>query len=198
MEVSTQHLIADGFDIGTGRDPYRNFIYTSFQELATNISHRRTATLAKIQGNGLLSKICGTIASDESRHAKAYKFFMEQIFKVDPNEALHAFADMIKQKIIMPAHFLREFGERQGLAFEHFSDVAQRLNVYTATDYVNILNELIDDWEITSLVGLNDIGEKARDYLMAMPDRLTRIIAYRKPAYGDFKFNWINDIIATL
>ena len=32
METSTQYLIADGFDIETGRDPYKNFIYTSFQE----------------------------------------------------------------------------------------------------------------------------------------------------------------------
>ena len=47
MEISTQHLINDGFDIGTGRDPYRNFVYTSFQELATNISHRRVATMVK-------------------------------------------------------------------------------------------------------------------------------------------------------
>ena len=37
METSTQYLIADGYDIGTGADPYRNFVYTSFQELATNI-----------------------------------------------------------------------------------------------------------------------------------------------------------------
>lgn len=40
MEITTQHLIADGFDIGTDRDPYKNFVYTSFQELATNISHK--------------------------------------------------------------------------------------------------------------------------------------------------------------
>src|SRR5690606_245605 len=45
MEISTQYLIKDGFDIGTGSDPYRNFIYTSFQELATNVSHRRVASL---------------------------------------------------------------------------------------------------------------------------------------------------------
>ena len=32
MEISTQYLLADGFDIGTSRDPYRNFIYTSFQQ----------------------------------------------------------------------------------------------------------------------------------------------------------------------
>src|ERR1700744_1519634 len=31
MEISTQSLLADGLDIGTGHDPYRNFIYTSFQ-----------------------------------------------------------------------------------------------------------------------------------------------------------------------
>ncbi len=80
MEVSTQYLIADGFDIGTGRDPYRNFVYTSFQELATNVSHRRTATLAKQAGCVQLSKICGVIAADEMRHAKAYKAFVGHIF----------------------------------------------------------------------------------------------------------------------
>ena len=85
METSTQYLIADGFDIGTGRDPYRNFVYTSFQELATNISHRRTATLAKKYSNNLLSKMCGVIASDEMRHAKAYKTFISNIFEVDPS-----------------------------------------------------------------------------------------------------------------
>jgi hypothetical protein len=26
VEMTTQHLISDGFDIGTGRDPYKNFI----------------------------------------------------------------------------------------------------------------------------------------------------------------------------
>jgi len=192
MEVSTQYLIADGFDIGTGSDPYRNFIYTSFQEIATNVSHRRTATLAKIQGDAVLSKICGTIASDEARHAKAYQFFMEKIFEVDPNGGMLAFADMMQKKIVMPAHFLREFGEPQGEAFAHFSDVAQRLNVYTSIDYVEILNTLIKNWHISDLSGLNDAGEKARDYLTNLPKRLNRIIEHRKMTFGDFKFSWIN------
>ena len=61
VAVSTQYLIADGFDIGTSADPYRNFVYTSFQELATNISHRRTASLAKQHGNSLLSRMCAQI-----------------------------------------------------------------------------------------------------------------------------------------
>ena len=64
VEISTQHLIHDGFDIQTGHDPYRNFVYTSFQELATNISHRRVATLARKTGNNRLAKMCTIIAGE--------------------------------------------------------------------------------------------------------------------------------------
>src|ERR1700712_1793703 len=148
MEVSTQYLIAVGFDIGTGTDPYRNFIYTSFQELATNVSHRRVASLAKKDGDTLLSKMCGVIASDEARHAKAYKDFMSKIFEVDPSEAMIAFEDMMRKKIVMPAHFLREMGLKMGQTFGHFTDAAQRLGVYTAVDYVEIMQQLIDEWKV--------------------------------------------------
>jgi len=192
MEISTQYLIADGFDIGTDRDPYRNFIYTSFQELATNISHRRVASLAKKDGDALLSKMCGVIASDEARHAKAYKDFISQIIKVDPNEVLLAFEDMMRKKIVMPAHFMREAGTAIGQTFAHFSDAAQRLGVYTAVDYVDILKQLIKDWNVESLRELNETGEKARDYLMRLPDRLLRIAERIKDPALEYKFSWIH------
>lgn len=191
MEVSTQYLIADGFDIGTGHDPYRNFIYTSFQELATNISHRRVASLAKKSGDTLLSKMCGVIASDEARHAKAYKDFISKIFEVDANEAMLAFEDMMRQKIVMPAHFLREMGLKIGQTFGHFTDAAQRLGVYTSIDYVDILRQLIIDWNIEGVKDLNDLGEKARDYIIALPDRLTRIADRMKNPTMEYKFKWI-------
>ena len=91
VEITTQHLIADGFDIGTGRDPYKNFIYTSFQELATYISHNRVSQLAKKYGDAKLSKICKLIAGDEMRHHHAYSEFVSQIFKVDPSEMMLSF-----------------------------------------------------------------------------------------------------------
>ncbi|MBE7178042.1 MAG: acyl-ACP desaturase [Mucilaginibacter polytrichastri] len=191
MEISTQYLIADGFDIGTGADPYRNFIYTSFQELATNISHRRVASQAKKAGDGLLSKMCGVIASDEARHAKAYMSFISKIFEVDPSEAMIAFEDMMRKKIVMPAHFLREIGVKIGETFGHFTDAAQRLGIYTAVDYVDILRDLIREWNIESHTDLTDTAEKARDYLMALPDRLMRIAGRIRVPELEYKFTWI-------
>ncbi len=175
VEITTQHLINDGFDIGTDRDPYKNFVYTSFQELATYVSHNRVSQLAKKYGDNKLSKMCRLIAGDEMRHHMAYSEFVDRIFKVDPSEMMLAFQYMMKQKITMPAHFLRESGQSIGSAFDQFSDSAQRIGVYTAMDYVDILRKLIDKWQIDKIDGLTAEAEKARDYLMKLPDRMARI-----------------------
>lgn len=175
VEMTTQHLINDGFDIGTDRDPYKNFVYTSFQELATYISHNRVSQLAKQYGDKKLSKMCRLVAGDEMRHHMAYSEFVNQIFQVDPSEMMLAFQYMMKQKIVMPAHFLRESGQKISTAFEQFSDSAQRIGVYTAADYVDILRKLIEKWQIDKITGLTAEAEKARDFLMKLPDRMARI-----------------------
>jgi acyl-[acyl-carrier-protein] desaturase len=175
IEMTTQHLINDGFDIGTGRDPYKNFVYTSFQELATYVSHNRVSQIAKKFGDNKLSKMCRLIAGDEMRHHQAYSEFVNRIFQVDPSEMMLAFQYMMKQKIVMPAHFLRESGEKISTAFEQFSDSAQRIGVYTANDYIEILQKLIEKWEIDKITGLTAEAEKARDFLMKLPARMARI-----------------------
>lgn len=175
VEITTHHLINDGFDIGTDRDPYKNFVYTSFQELATYISHNRVSQIAKKFGDNKLSKMCRLIAGDEMRHHMAYSEFVDRIFKVDPSEMMLAFQHMMKLKIVMPAHFLRQSGDALGNAFERFSDSAQRIGVYTATDYVDILKKLIEKWQIDKIDGLTSEAEKARDFLMRLPDRMTKI-----------------------
>lgn len=190
FEASTQFLIADGFNNGAGSDPYRNFVYTSFQELATNISHRRVASIAKQQGSIILSKLCGLVAADEARHAKAYKTFVKRILELDPNEMMLAFEDMMRQKIAMPSQYLRQLGEEVGI-FSNFSDAAQRLGVYTSYDYTDILKSLIEEWEIEGVRGLKENGEKARDYIMALPDRLNRIAERMRIPETQYKFNWI-------
>ncbi|MEH6405655.1 MAG: acyl-ACP desaturase [Leeuwenhoekiella sp.] len=191
MEVSTQYLISDGFDIQTGADPYRNFVYTSFQELATNVSHRRVASFSRKSGNKKLAKICNTIAGDEARHATAYMEFVRRIFELDPSEMMLAFEDMMKKKIIMPAMFLRESGMQVGQLWSHFSDAAQRSMVYTTQDYITILKSLLVDWKIDEIRDLNGPAEKARDYLMALPSRLERISSRISIPERDHSFKWI-------
>ncbi len=191
MEISTHYLLNDGLDIGTSKDPYRNFVYTSFQELATNISHRRVASLSKKSGNTRLAKICGIIASDEARHANAYKDFVRRIFNFDPSEMMLAFEDMMRRKIVMPAHLLRESGGAIGELFIHFSDAAQRIQVYTTQDYIDILKSLLADWEIDKIRGINENAERARDYLMKLPDRLQRIAERIKIPEKQYQFKWI-------
>jgi acyl-[acyl-carrier-protein] desaturase len=190
FEASTQFLIADGFDLDTNNDPYRTFTYTSFQELATNISHRRVATLAKKSGNTILSKICGMVAADEARHASAYISFINRIFEIDTNEMMLAFEDMMRKKIVMPAQAMRELGGEIN-TFSNFSDAAQRLGVYTAIDYVDIMRDLIKEWNIENITGLKENGEKARDYLMRLPDRMARIAERINVPEREMKFSWI-------
>ncbi len=191
VEVTTQHLINDGFDIGTGTDPYKNFVYTSFQELATYVSHNRVSQLAKNFGDKKLSKMCKMIAGDEMRHHLAYSEFVDQIFKVDPSEMMLAFQYMMKQKIVMPAHFLRESGQKISSAFEQFSDSAQRIGVYTANDYVDIMQKLIDKWEIDKIGGLTSEAEKARDYLMKLPSRMAKISERLVIPAESYIFKWV-------
>ena len=196
VEMTTQHLINDGFDIGTSNDPYKNFVYTSFQELATYVSHNRVAQIARKHGDKKLHKMCNLIAGDEMRHHLAYSQFITEIFKVDPSEMMLAFQHMMKHKIIMPAHFLRESGNKISTAFEHFSDSAQRIGVYTANDYVDIMQKLIDKWEIDKVTGLTGEAEKARDYLMKLPARMARVSERLIIPETGHIFKWVEPALA--
>lgn len=192
VEITTHHLINDGFDPGTDSDPYKNFVFTSFQELATYVSHNRVAQLAKKNGDHKLSKICKLIAGDEMRHHHAYSDFVDRIFKVDPSEMMLAFHYMMKKKITMPANLIRESGGSIGDAFHNFSESAQRIGVYTSMDYVDILNKLINRWEIDKINNLTDDAEKARDYLMKLPDRMARLAERMKISEESHQFKWVN------
>ncbi len=102
-----------------------------------------------------------------------------------------AFEDMMRKKIVMPAHFLRETGVKIGQTFSHFSDAAQRMGVYTTQDYIDIADALLTDWKVDALTDLNDAGQRARDYLMALPGRLRRIAERTKVPMLEYPFSWI-------
>lgn len=188
IEVTIHHLLNQGFDPQTENDPYLGFVYTSFQERATRISHRNVATLAHRAGDETLHRICGIIAGDEARHEKAYKLFMTLIFEADPVGAITAFATMMKRKIVMPAVMMRD-GSDETL-FARFSRVAQRTGVYTALDYADIVEDLVRHWNIERIPGLSDLAARSQDYLCGLADRY-RKLADRVLVPGPDQFSWI-------
>jgi len=166
VDVTTQHLIRNGFDPATANDPYKGLIYTSFQERATRISHGNTARLADQIGEPALAKICQTIAGDEARHEEAYKRFVGKILEVDASGAIMAFAQMMKVRIAMPGCLMSDGTARD--VFEHFSAVAQRIGVYTIRDYASIIEHLVAYWGIADMPGLSGSVAKAQEYLCGL------------------------------
>ena len=190
IETTIHHLINNGFDPQTENDPYLGFVYTSFQERATKISHRNVGVLAKRAGEDHLHKICGMIAGDEARHERAYKLFMSKIFELDPAKAVLAFAQMMKSKIAMPA-MLMDDGKDKNI-FSKFSLVAQKIGVYTAKDYAEIIGALVHEWKIEGLTGISGASAKAQDYLCRLSERYLKL-ADRLSFSGVEKFSWLYD-----
>ncbi|XP_009368232.1 stearoyl-[acyl-carrier-protein] 9-desaturase, chloroplastic-like [Pyrus x bretschneideri] len=173
IERTIQYLITYGMDPGGENNPYLAFIYTSFQERATAISHGNTAKLAKEHGDLKLAQICGTIASDEKRHEAAYTKIVAKLFELDPDFTVISLAHMMKKQITMPAHLM--YDGRDHHLFHHFSSVAQRLGVYTTNDYADILELLLSVWKVDSLTGLSPEGRKAQDYVCGLAPRIRKL-----------------------
>jgi acyl-[acyl-carrier-protein] desaturase len=203
VEQTIQYLIGQGMNPGTENNPYHCFIFTSFQERATKVSHGGTARISKSKGDDVLAKICGVIAADESRHEMAYTRLVSQIFAKDPNGAIGSFATMMRKKIVMPAHLMDDGshsilnGSKRDL-FEDFSSVAEDLGVYTAFDYIKIMQHLIDRWNIANLQGLNEQGVKDQEYLLSLPDRFLKLAERKKVRKASavrekVLFSWISN-----
>uniref|UniRef100_B7TZ44 Stearoyl-[acyl-carrier-protein] 9-desaturase, chloroplastic n=1 Tax=Spinacia oleracea TaxID=3562 RepID=B7TZ44_SPIOL len=194
IEKTIQYLIGSGMDPRTENNPYLGFVYTSFQERATFVSHGNSARLAKEHGDLKMAQICGIIASDEKRHETAYTKIVEKLFEIDPDATVLAFADMMKKKISMPAHLM--YDGRDDNLFDHFSAVAQRLGVNTAKDYADKLEFLVGRWEVEKLTGLSSEGQIAQDYVCSLPPRISRLeerARERAKQAPSMPFSWIFD-----
>lgn len=202
IEVTIHNLIASGMDPKTENNPYLGFVYTSFQERATKISHGNTARHALEHGDEVLAKICGTIASDEGRHEQAYQRIIDALYKDDPNGATLAFADMMKKQIVMPAHLMNdnqhEEKNKGRNLFADFAAVAERTGTYTANDYADIMEHLIKRWNIPNRSDLTGEACDAAEYLTKLPDRIRKLNERAQARKQKLKgttsnFSWVFD-----
>lgn len=197
VDVTVQNLIGSGMDPKTENNPYLGFIYTSFQERATKISHGNTARHALEYGDDTLAKICGLIAADEGRHEIAYQRIMDAVFEQDTSGALIAFADMMRKQIVMPAHLMNDMSHQETNGrnlFADFSAVAERTGTYTAFDYADIMEHLIGRWDVPKRQGISGEAAEAQEYLIKLPDRIRKLTERanaRKKKGVTANFSWI-------
>jgi acyl-[acyl-carrier-protein] desaturase len=191
VEVTVHHLIVNGFSPRAHPDLYAGLIYTAFQERATKISHGRVGRLASEHGDQNLAKICGKIAGDESRHEEFYTRMMGEVFERDPGQAALIFRKMLRRVIAMPGRLMYD-GMDPDL-FDHFSAVALRLGVYTAYDYAQIVEHLVERWKIATL-SLSGPAAAAQEYLCGLTERLgsaADAIQEKANASPPARFSWI-------
>src|SRR5688572_17290294 len=165
LEQMQFDYIRSGFNPEWDKDPYRVFVYTSLQERATQVSHANTGKLAG-EYEPTIGTVLANVAKEEARHYVFYREIFANVLQRDPNEGL------LSAAAIMPAI------DMPGLKMPHFremADVIRRAGIYGPEDYLGIVEELIRYWKLEALTGLNDVGEKARDTIMGIPARLTRI-----------------------
>ncbi|HEU5169664.1 MAG TPA: acyl-ACP desaturase [Gemmatimonadales bacterium] len=163
-EMQFEYLRA-GFHPDWDKDPYRVFAYTTLQERATQHSHAETGRLAG-EYEPSLSELLSNVARDEARHYTFYRTVFSEILERDPDQALHS-ASLIMPGIQMPGASMPGFKE--------LADVIRRAGIYGPRDYLRIVQEQIRYWQIEGLTGLSELGRKAQEKIMGIPDRLRRV-----------------------
>ncbi len=165
MERLKFEYIKSGWQPAWDRDPYRVFVYTTLQERATQMSHAGTGRVVG-EYEPVLGSILRRIATEEARHFNFYRRIFAEILKRDPNQAL------ISAAFVMPAI------DMPGITipgFKDFADVIRRAGIYGPRDYLKIVQDAIAHWKLEALSGLDELGRKAQEKILAIPARLTRV-----------------------
>ena len=88
---------------------------------------------------------------------------------------------------------------RDSNLFEHFSVTAQKLGVYTAVDYANILEYLVDTWDIEHMSGLSSEGQKYQEKLCKLAPRYMKLAEMsldRVKKMPKTPYSWIHGRVA--
>jgi len=165
MEELKFEYIKAGFHPEWDKDPYRVFVYTTLQERATQVSHGNTGRVVE-EYEPVLGGILAKIAMEEARHFTFYRRVFTEILKRDPSEALRSAAHIFPA-IDMPGVTIPGFKE--------FADVIRRSGIYGPRDYLRIVQDQLTHWKIEALEGLDELGRKAQETMLEVPERLKRI-----------------------
>lgn len=145
--------------------PLDGVAYTTFQELATRISHRNTGTVTRDEG---ALRVLQRIATDENLHYLFYRDMGAAALEVDPSSMMLAIRRQVTD-FAMPGVDMPGFKQRAKLMAE--------AGVYNFRIHHDQILEpvLLKHWRIDRVEGLTDEAERARDAIMAYMTKLDRV-----------------------
>ena len=145
--------------------PLDGVAYTTFQELATRISHRNTGTVTQDEG---ALRVLQRIATDENLHYLFYRDMGSAALEIDPSGMMMAIHRQVTG-FAMPGVEMPGFKDRAKLMAE--------AGVYNFRIHHDQILEpvLLKHWRIDRLEGLTDEAAKARDQVMTYMAKLDRV-----------------------
>jgi acyl-[acyl-carrier-protein] desaturase len=167
IERDVHAYIAAGFYPGMKGDPYEATMYAAWQERATQDSHKGLSRIAGEVGASHLHKAAGVMAGDEGRHAKFYKTIAGEIFRLDPENAISSFERLVRRGLTMPGDTMQ--------GFNAVIEASTRAGIYGPQEYLDILQELINEWGIGE-ISLSGDADKKRYEVINRHARLSKII----------------------
>lgn len=151
----------------------QGFVYLALQELATRISHRATG---KLLGDPVGYEVMSRVAGDENLHQLFYRDLASAAIRVDPDGMVCAMEHQVLN-FAMPGTGIPGF-------LEHAKRIAQAGIYDLAVHHDQILVPVIlRTWNVENITGLSEVGEQARDRLMARmtkSERVARRVAERR------------------
>ncbi|MEI6709666.1 MAG: acyl-ACP desaturase [Actinomycetota bacterium] len=137
--------------------------YVSMQERATQIAHRNTATkLPKDDKQG--RNVLALIAGDETKHYMFYRDLTKAAFELDPSTLMEAVNRQVE-------HFAMP-----GVGIPNFTKHAVRIareGIYGVQQFLkDVVEPVMEFWDIEHIEGLNAEAEKARVALFEMIEKL--------------------------
>jgi acyl-[acyl-carrier-protein] desaturase len=155
--------MSQGYESAHSGELMSSLAYVSFQELATRVSHRNTG---KFTNDPMCENLLTRIAADENLHMIFYRNLMDAALKIDPDQAMIAILDVVKN-FAMPGANLPGFQRKAvEMAVEGIYDLRSHKD--------EVVAPVLRFWKVFELEGLSAEGEAARTELAGFMEALEK------------------------
>lgn len=157
-------VVEGGFELNY-YTPIEAMAYTTIQELATMVFYNN---VAKVAGNNDkdLSTLLRRLAKDETLHYAFYRDVVKEHLDIEPNYCYHLAHVIMNFK--MPGQVIENFDERMTV-------IAKEASYGPIQYFDQVLDVLMDYWEIEKLRPSSSEAEEARLQILKYHQRLKRV-----------------------